>query len=601
MAPSDYFSPKAGEGLRYPRVGVLVGEIVQMLRLPMSTFDRGEGVGAKTAQRFFKGEQVSEEARERIVSTILSVLLPDDVAPQLEYGGVSGREHVERTVHASLADYERTASSLNSASFALDPRFAIVPMTRLVALDFGIRWGAYQARRVLAGLEPQDRPAWLVRDAFRDVVDRHRGDTPLDTLCEECEVSQNTMDSWRSGRSAPSRDGNLEILAEALASRSDAPVATVLFELRLAVLGSRLVGLLDERFGPPELAPMLALELFEAFETTARLVRDFLTPTIEARRDVAVQLATLVAFQGGRAPGGEGCCNALANYAARGWNMELAADLSSLSGAWEPRLEHWARVLGSVDAAMEHVKAKEGLSDEVVPRLRDAGISLLLRMGRYDVPAFDPRSHQVFRVRNPPEIAGYSFTGLAADAYSTGDIVSALRYIGIAIERIPENAHFHFTRGALLGDLVARGALHLLDEAIQECEIAFVLDSTQGQPINEIGIIKSNAMLYTEAEEAFARAAETPFCPEWAHHHFTRGNNLLALCRYDDARRCFERCLELEPRHTEAKKRLAAALWKLGKKREARSWAAKARADDGEDPLLNVERWATLHYRKPSE
>jgi len=412
------------------------------------------------------------------------------------------------------------------------------------------------------------------------------------------------MDAWRSGSSLPTRERNLEVLAEALADHAKVSPAAVLFELRLAVFGRALRNLLSTRLGTPAIAPQLTDDAFAAFATTARLTRELLASvaaqgpgTCEHRRVEELYASGFVVL-GARCGGADAICRSHAERAQSAWNQNVFHDLLALPGSWFERLAYWARIVGSW--RFEREKLREHVANGKFPPNvivdNDELFELLplhiLRMDGYD-RAIDLEGKQVLRIKNPPLVAGYNRADQATQARSLEDFDTALAHIKAAICHQPENAHFHFQRGAYLGELVASGYLHLLDEAIQECELAYVLEPSQGQPINEIAIIKSNARLYEEAEVAFARAA--PLCDWWDLHHFSRGNNLLPLRRYEEARVFFERCLEINPAHRWARKRVAAVLWTLGKRKAARSWAAKAKADDGVDPLADVERWLTLH------
>lgn len=604
MSLPDYFTPRAGEGLRYPRSGVLVGEGAELLRLKSVFAAEGTGVGSKTAQRYFAGaDGVSDDARDEILVRLVGALLPRDTAPTLAIADATGLEHVAFALLDILGEYDRAVTSLNGLSFPLtDAAFALVPYARLAVLDLGIRWGAYQWTRTGGATPPNDLPAWLRAHALRDVIDAHRKGTLAD-LARECEVSENTMDAWRADASLPTRDRNLDVPADALAAHSGKPQAEVLLALRLAVAGTAFRAELERRLGSPsKLAPMLAADFLGVLATTARLVREHLDGLASdlggPPRATLGLFAVALVRTGARAPGAHMLCDLLARQAVEAWRMNVAHDFLALPGDRFERLAYWARSVGSFK--FQRAKMLEQIEAGALPPLPFAVTDDLwellpfheLRMDGYDRPV-DVAGGHVLRIKNPPAIAALNRADQAAQARSVGDFVSALEHVDAAIRHQPQNAQLHFTRGAYLGDLVALGRLDLLDEAIQECELAHALDKSQGQPINEVAIIKSNARLYEEAELAFERAAT--LCDWWSHHHYGRGNNLLPLRRYDDARRSFERCLELEPSHTWAKKRLAAVLWALGEKRLARSWATKAKADDGVDPLDDVERHLTLH------
>ena len=589
MSLSDYFTPT--ERAPYPRSGAIVGAVADFLGLKKLFAAHDAPAGERHARRFFAGDpEIAPETAARIVSAVVDAAVPDGLASELAIGETAGHAVLRQAVLAWLQHYDVTTAKLNGQSFPLiSPPFALVPYLRLATLDTAIRWGAFQWLRERAGVDAADVPRWLRPDALAVVIDRYRGDRTNEEIARASGVSANTISAWRSGSAVPERLENAEFLADALAHRGRAPRDEILFEVRLAAAGVAVLRFLGTHLGTPDLAPALVSDLVGAFETTARLTRRALGEIDSKTKGDALRMfAQALVLAGARAPGADMLCASLRAIAMRGWNENVAYDFAALPGDWNERLAHWARHVGSFDSAAEKLRAALGATVQV-DELMNATVLMLIRMDGYAREV----EGVVYRIKNPPEAAYHGRLGQAADARSIGELDAAVDHARRAVAHQPLRAQGHFVLGAYLGEFVAHGLLHHLDEAVHECRVAYELDRARPEPLNEIAVILSNARLYEQAEQAYADAASA--CDWWVVHHFGRGLNHLALRRYPDARGCFEKALALDPAHTEAKVRLAAVLHRLGDRKQARRVAREIVREVGYDPLQHVDRWLALH------
>ncbi len=584
---SEYYTGRTGDGVQFPRSGPILGVLAETLglRADIARAVGAEGLGAKSLQRYFAGDgELAADTAERVRAVVLATLVPSDLGVEmtdLEVLATASLRHV-------LDRYDDVAPRMNSQAFPVtEPKLAMVPYLRLVALDAGSRWGAYQFLRQLAGKPTEDAPTWLEPRALRRVMDRYRGKLSVDQLAKDMDVSKNTVTAWRDD-AVPTREGNLGALAEVLATYSKSPLGLVQLEVRLAAAGAALRRFLDERLGSSRRDRERRESLFRAFAATARITRTHLADqaSLGAPPDDVSAFTQYLVAMGAQAPRAEVLCRVLASHAMAAFKKDVALDFASLPRDWFDRLAGWARAIGPIDFQVQRARATEpalaGLTDA---QLRELALLPLFDLGHFDEPV---NANQVRVLQGPPHIAAANRIQQSVEAMEIGDIEGAIVHARRAVELQPASASAHLALIHPLGKMVADGALHVLDEAIAECRIAHELDRYQPAPLNEIAIILSNARLYGDAERAYAEAA--PLCDWWAHHHFGRGLNYLALERDDDARRCFERTLVLAPNHTEAKARLAAVLHHLGDHKGAQKWAKAARLDGHPDPLEDMER-----------
>ncbi|NTX03836.1 tetratricopeptide repeat protein [Myxococcus sp. CA040A] len=547
----SYFNLPSGSGIEYPRSGRLLGEAAEFLRLKGLLRD-AQSFSYKTAQRVFDDDvAVAREKLDAVLKTLVeamfpAALVPADILPAADFDPTTWALSVTRE---AAERWDELAALMNSRSFPItEKRDAPIPFLRLYTLDAGIRWGAYQVLRIEHGHSPAFRPVWLEHDVFRRVMNKIGGKSAtVAELAKLARVSRNTMDSWRTGKSEPSNE-NLAFLSDALAAKTGGPAEEINARLRLAAGAAACRSRLSDLISEERLT-----DFIRAFETTARLTSNLLLTLDLGQMERRGKLLDII-YRGAHSRLGRMLCDRLAEKA---WfHEEVMNDLLALPGPWHSRLNAWAQRLGPLPFAGDpiakdlRIPAKE--AHQMMPMVRE----MLLRMSGYD--SQPPQGAHVFKISGPPEFKARNRTSQANDAFSRGDLRSAIEHMRIAVQWFPSDANNHYTLGAYLGHTVSPQQHQLLAEALHHCAEAARLAPDWDRPPTEFGIILSNAGRYDEAEQAFARADQV--ASKWDHFHVTRGVNHLFAKRFHEAIPCFRQALELDPKRVDAAAGLAAAL-----------------------------------------
>ena len=579
----------SGTGLTLPTSGELVGVFAGFLRVKGVLAAAGPGP-AKTAGRYYRGKPVEEGS----ITTILDLLVASTLPAQLIDGEVLGAEFeaspwARELVGGLAARWDRLASSLNGGGFPIvEETTAPLPFLRMVALDAGLRWGAYQALRVSHGHEPVLAPAWLSHRALAAVIDELSPPrTTLGDLRKRARVSRNTMDAWRAGTSLPS-DSNLVELAAAFAKVTGRPREKLLARLRLAVGVGAGLRCLDSWVDDQDQVK----NLIDGFAAAARSTFDYFRwlplPMSEAKR---IEALREVVLQGARASIGVATCSHLEQLCIP-QHQEVAADLRALPGEWTTRINYWFQQLGARESTERAAAGEMRLPAEQLQVLMKAVIGMMMSMRDFD----RKRSFEnVFVVPTDDCEKARNRVTQARQAWSVGDVSAALVHMARAIELQPEDPAYRYLLGAWLGELVMAGHLEHLNASLASLRRAVDLDPKHFTAATEIGIVLTNAGLGEEAEKAYGAAAD--ISASWHHFHMARGRNLIALGQWEPARDSLRRALELEPRNQAARAYLAALLMKLGETDEARKLAREVQHRSSEDPLAD---WEALLERRPN-
>jgi Tfp pilus assembly protein PilF len=86
-----------------------------------------------------------------------------------------------------------------------------------------------------------------------------------------------------------------------------------------------------------------------------------------------------------------------------------------------------------------------------------------------------------------------------------------------------------------------------LDEAIEECKKAIEIDPEFGNPYNDIGAYLIEKGEHAEAVPWLLKAAKASRYENYHFAHYNLGRAYIALERFNDASREFQRALELQP------------------------------------------------------
>lgn len=585
---------ESGAGLLLPTSGELVGLAAEFLRLKGFVSEAGT-ISPKTAERYYRGERVAAESVRAVLEALVAEfhpeLLLDTSALELSFGIPSFTEAL-----LELSErWDRLASTLNSDYFpVITVQDAALPFLRMVTLDFGIRWAAYQALRAAQGHSPILVPPWLVRDAFRVVMDEYRKKAPprsLTKLAAELRVSGNSMDAWRAGTSLPT-EMNLDELAAVFAADTNEPRERVKAHLRSAVGLSAAWHKLASFVSDPTHIANLVL----GFETVAQASFAFLKwlPLPLDERGRLDALRTVVEL-GARADAGSqvgfATCRHLATECA--YNQRMQADLLALPGDWTERVNEWIKLIGSKDAAARHLAEQCHLGLDQANEILTESIKAMMKMDGLKGPE---KYRYSYVLKGDDAFKAMNRVAQAELAWSFGDRATALDHMQRAVDLQPNNASYRRGMGAWLGELVTAGFVEFLNISLAHLGDAASLDPTDVVAATEIGIVLSNAGLLQEAEEAFARAES--LSSSWHHFHKVRGINFAYLASFEDAEVHLRRAIELEPKAHDARGMLAAVLMKVGQSREAKSLAREVEHRTRCNPL---DDWEARLSRRPNK
>lgn len=92
-----------------------------------------------------------------------------------------------------------------------------------------------------------------------------------------------------------------------------------------------------------------------------------------------------------------------------------------------------------------------------------------------------------------------------------------------------------------------------LEQAIEECRNAILVDPTLGNPYNDIGAYLIELGRFEEAIPWLEKATVSRRYASYHYPWFNLGRAYLALNRWQDAQTCFDRANELEPDYQPAR------------------------------------------------
>ncbi len=611
MKMKPYRTANSTEGLRLPHSPAILGAIAKALRLNSSAHPR-----YKSAQRYFDGKRIKPEMVEEVLLALVDAAVPKGIAlPEEQLGNpLEIHELVLGSLRSYAQRWDHFVAEVNANLFPVSkPSDLPVPVLRLLALDLGIRYGAWLAlREVVDGSAPDAPPTGFPDRWFAAFVDRCIADSKLtqEKFAERVGVSTQTLAAWRrGGRKGLPEDAMIPKLARALASDGEARKRTELV-LRVMIGVQDLHAQLVHRCGRDRVRDML-----EAMLLTAKHVHAFWTGPLRSDEVPSMDLREIAAWReekeqirsgmpprlwnlilyGAACPIGVALCGVLARIS--GFRPEISADFVALPGDWTDRCRYWMQFLGSAPGELEYMKQHAEETGEFPPQFAEwfapAFVEAQLRMAGFD---WQPGPEMAVMPLDVPPVAKATNRVIQADrARSVRDLDAAIEHMRHAVRHEPMNAFHHFMLGAQLGELGAfTRDVALMDAGLAELHIAVQLDPEFGNARNEIGIVLSNMRRHEDAEAAFAEAE--PHHGDHAHHWLARGNNYLGMKRYEEARAAYVKAIALskDGSHVEAKARLAATLMVLGRKREGRTLAKEVRHFVHEDPAAEWERFVDV-------
>lgn len=611
-----YRTASSTEGLRLPHHGFLIGVLADALRLKgLLREDLLGGASYKTVQRYFAGERVEPETVEAVVKTLVEGFITQDfILPPDAGENLAARTPVTGGIFHFIRRWEAFVAEVNSNVFPVSrPEDLPVPVLRLVALDLGMRWGAWVTLRELReGVRPDWENHPLRPDALRRLIDRHRGERSVEKFAQDVGVSTQAVEGWRVDGRLPT-GLHIETLAKALA-KTPAERPRMEMSLRLAV------AVVDVRDRLVLLCGQERIEdMIEAFVLTARLINTFMMmplrmeppPFLDLKKAVAwrdswmrkpdevAQRMWNVVVYGAGCPTGESLVPFLAHKAQ--FRQEVAADFMALPGDWVERTRYWMQHLGSIPDYAAYLK--EHLADRMdrLP-LSPEEFTAAWSSGQMRMAGFDwkpgPDWHWV-TLELPPEAKAANRATQADRAASVGDLDGAIEHLRHAVKHKFDDPVLHFRLGAFLWQVgMQTGRPEMIEEGLLECHLAVQLDPQFGNARNEIAVILSNFTDRHEEAEAAFEAAE-PYHGGHAHHWHCRANNYLALKRYEDAARAYQRAIDLskDGDHTDAKFWLSVTLMALGRTKAAKELGRKVEHLTGRDPTADWREFIEMLTR----
>ena len=101
------------------------------------------------------------------------------------------------------------------------------------------------------------------------------------------------------------------------------------------------------------------------------------------------------------------------------------------------------------------------------------------------------------------------------------------------------------------------------EEAIAQCKLAIAVDPAFGNPYNDIGAYLIEQGRHQEAVDWLEKAIRSKRYASYHYPHYNLGRVYMAQDQLNDARRCFQRALELAPDYALAREALEQVRRKL--------------------------------------
>ena len=547
-----------------PLSGQIIGAAVAALRL------QAEALTRRTARRYFKGEPVTERAKQEIFEAIGRELLDIGVIPPspfLEKSGLPFSRVISLVIAWHADQWDNLVGYMRSASAHVDrPDLAASSYLRLAVVDLALRASAVYALAELP-TPSEDAPLWSKDKEFaerlKQVLDQCGEARPTrGQLAEAISVDEHTVDNWLDGNSMPHR-ASIERVAQVLADRI--PQADV----------RSLAGQLHLRYALGAIGNLLAAHVGR--ETVAYLgaaLTRFISRNLSGLRrfsnlpyDDAMRAQLFVLFLGARFIASPHLLKHL-------WRLEEDAvwrtELMAASNPWHLRLSHIAQHLGGRDEVARRMGEEYGITEEEAREMLDA--ALLDLPADPTRPSSESEGSIFIRLKGDAKYSARNRMIQFAQARSEGDLITALTHVRRAVELQPENADYHFQLGGTLG---MTGNARDIEEGIRECWIAASLIPDWEMPRVEVGIILLNARRDHEAHEHLERMVSSSEYLS-AHLALNLGVARLRVGKLGEALKSLEETLSQEPDHAMALDLAAHCAFLIGDKAKGRRLAKRA-------------------------
>ena len=541
-----------------PYSGRIIGTIVKALSLD-------DGVlTSRTAQRFFKGQSVSEHNHGEIFLALGDVLVERGIVPltpTFQQYGISLSEFIAIAIARAATRWDGLLAEVQSKSARIGDRsIAADRLLQFVVIDLSVRIFALLR---LSGIDPERPgvPLWAQENGGGKLLRNltARAGLTREELAKQLGVSSTSVDNWLDGKVRPTND-SVAALSEVLADEiRDVTPDHVRMEIQRQFTFVTLVDLVELWIGRQRVIELsTALTRFVWMMTED--VREMDRPPLDEVAGIEFDAARF----GTADPATH---TLLRNLAILEQDEEWRQDLLAATLPWELLFQR-------IMVQSNPTRSAAGLAQDVADwtsssRTEQSGLGKSLRA---DDPARDAISQ--LGDEGPGAQVRFGAGGLAAVVRMFDTDIERRRAI---VKSFPLSPDAHYQLGSFLG-MVGKwsGERELVDEGITECKIAVALLPCWDAPAVEPGIILGNIGAYEEALVELERARET-LPEETPHFCFVMGYVLMKMSRYTEALGYLERVLEVRPDYAQASLHAARCAFMLGDKRKGQRHAKTAR------------------------
>ena len=567
-----------------PLSGRVIGVLVRELHL------RSTVLRSKQAQRYFRGQRVSDRKKREIITAVGQALVDSGIVPSspfLEENKMPLPGAVGEAIAWYADRWDELVGLLRSSSAPVDrPDLASLAYLRLAVIDLALRT---TASLWLAEMPTpaEGTPSWTESskrgEFLKSLLDRCGAQRPTrEKFSEVLNVSVNTVDDWLDSGVRPHID-HLDKVAYELSLRIDGGDETSLRgQLRRHYAYTAICDLLTEHLGREAV-----VELAEALtKYTSRNMEGLKTHSKLEPDDAAKRQFVILLF-GVKFVGSEHLLKAL-------WRQEddplWRTELMAASKPWRLRLTYVMQCLGGLEQAARKANEEYGIPLDFF----ESNIDEILRAVQSDPTRLhltDPsKLHELnfVRVKGDAKFSAGNRMLQYGQARSEGDFQTAITHVRRAVELQPENAFYRFHLGAALG-IVGE-----VDEGIGECFIAVELEPEWELPKVEVGIILLNDGRYEDARVHLEKVAkgESELSP---HLGFNLGTARSRCGAFEKALLTFEEVLRLQPEHALAANEAAHCAFTTGDQKKGLRLAKLANSLGASE---TYRKWEEGRYRK---
>ncbi len=561
---------------RLPYSGEIIGAVVKALDL-----DHGI-LKERTAQRFLRGQHISERKREEIFKALGEAVVDLGIVPKpamLERFGTPMSSIIGEAFAATGKRWDALLALTESRSAPIrDDAVVVNGFLRLAVVDFALRIFAL-AR--LADLDPPASvtPIWaednsrskLLRDLAKDAG------LTREQLAGHLEKSDTSIDNWLDGKIRPTRK-NVSALTRALADGNpNVDAEQIEHEVQRQFALAYLTDLLAPVIGRKQVLE-LSTALYRFVRVIWENVAELERPPLEENPTAEVVALAYGTAHASIFPLLEDLASVEAD---RVWkNYIMAAAVS-----WDVAVQQIAIEAGSPRTAAGLAQDISDVSETASNRSKDVENGPTYKRNA----EISKRLTQESSIETIPRIIHGDIRAMSREWQEDVKLRRAL------VLDFPTDPEAHFNLGSYLGMLGKwTRRRDLIDEGINECKIAWALLPEWDAPAVEPAIILANFGAYDESLQELNWAKSVLPAPT-PHLHYGFGYTLMMLERYDQALQHLEEVLKSKADYALALRDAARCSFKLGDHVSGRRYAKRARQFG--DPV-EYDLWQKGKYSK---